>query len=168
MPFGVGQQIECDEARRVFMRHLRDTRRRRMRPELQHIKQLIRNDQLTVQNEASDWALQRSLDDLGKVALQRPLPAGLQIDRFSVAKHHAAKAVVFLFKSQPAPAGSSLTGFASMGSSESGTSSAIARSAVSPAQQRRKFIVAVARRSAAAANLPAHHAFSHRYIVTDI
>ncbi len=92
------QEVECDEARRGFLREPGDARRRRVDALLKRVEvepARGHHDDLAIQHAARRQRVVQRLLQLGEVPVQRLEVAALQEGALAGAKHDGAKAVPF-------------------------------------------------------------------------
>src|SRR5215469_6044284 len=95
------QQIEEDHRRGGLLGKHLDSRRSRMKPQLQRIKVetiLTHNDDLAIENAAIRQGLRERLQKLGEIAIKRFFVAALDQDFISVAEDECPKAIPLGFE----------------------------------------------------------------------
>ena len=91
-----GEEIESDECGGRLFGELLHARSRRMQPHLQRVEVEAarrRDDDLAVEDTAGGQLRVEDVVQLGKVAIERPQVAALDVDVVRAAKHERAKAI---------------------------------------------------------------------------
>ena len=90
------EQVEGDEGGRRFPGELRHARRRRMQPQLERVEvesMIGGDDDLAVDHASLRQSVQQRVVQLGKVPIERPQIAALDVDVRFAAEHDRAEAV---------------------------------------------------------------------------